>query len=138
LLDSSGQLKLTDFGISKDLGKTYAITNTFVGTLVYMSPERMSSKNYSYSADIWALGIILFEMAMGKHPYVKYVNQMGIRFRDKQTYIELIQTIRQQPSPLLTGNCWSHEIRDFLRLCLEKEDTKRGDAESLLVPPSTL
>jgi serine/threonine protein kinase len=64
-------LKLTDFGISKQLEKTYAITNTFVGTLVYMSPERINGKNYSYLADIWALGIILVEFATGNHPYVR-------------------------------------------------------------------
>lgn len=71
LLDSSGQLKLTDFGISKQLDKTYGLTNTFVGTLVYMSPERMGGKNYSYSADVWALGIILHELATGAHPYMR-------------------------------------------------------------------
>ena len=49
LVDSKGQIKLTDFGISKQLEKTYAITNTFVGTLCYMSPERINGKNYSYS-----------------------------------------------------------------------------------------
>ena len=70
LLNSEGQLKLTDFGISKQLEKTYAITNTFVGTLIYMSPERMGGKNYSYSSDIWSLGLVILELACGKHPYI--------------------------------------------------------------------
>jgi len=36
-----GKVKLSDFGISKDLEKTKALTNTFVGTISYMSPERI-------------------------------------------------------------------------------------------------
>jgi serine/threonine protein kinase len=42
---------------------------TFVGTLTYMSPERMEGKNYTYPSDIWSLGMVAFEMATGVHPY---------------------------------------------------------------------
>ncbi len=63
-------MKLTDFGISKQLEKTYAITNTFIGTLCYMSPERINGKTYSYQSDLWSVGILLIELASGRHPYV--------------------------------------------------------------------
>lgn len=41
LINSDGKVKLTDFGISKDIEKTKGVVETFVGTTTYMSPERM-------------------------------------------------------------------------------------------------
>ena len=42
LLNNKGELKLTDFGISRDFNNSQEFMNTFVGTMAYMSPERMS------------------------------------------------------------------------------------------------
>lgn len=42
---------------------------TFVGTVTYMSPERIRNENYSYAADIWSLGLTVLECATGKFPY---------------------------------------------------------------------
>lgn len=42
---------------------------TFVGTVTYMSPERIRNESYSYPADIWSLGLALFECATGEFPY---------------------------------------------------------------------
>ena len=42
---------------------------TFVGTVTYMSPERIRNDNYSYPADIWSLGLALFECGTGEFPY---------------------------------------------------------------------
>ena len=42
---------------------------TFVGTVTYMSPERIRNENYSYAADIWSLGLTILECATGKFPY---------------------------------------------------------------------
>uniref|UniRef100_M1B852 mitogen-activated protein kinase kinase n=1 Tax=Solanum tuberosum TaxID=4113 RepID=M1B852_SOLTU len=42
---------------------------TFVGTVTYMSPERIRNENYSYPADIWSLGLALFECGTGEFPY---------------------------------------------------------------------
>lgn len=43
--------------------------NTFLGTVTYMSPERINGQPYSFPADIWALGLTLLECATGKYPY---------------------------------------------------------------------
>lgn len=42
---------------------------TFVGTVTYMSPERIRNESYSYPADIWSLGLALFECGTGEFPY---------------------------------------------------------------------
>ena len=44
-------------------------TQTYVGTLCYMSPERLDGSFYSFPSDIWAMGIIVYEMVTGKNPY---------------------------------------------------------------------
>jgi serine/threonine protein kinase len=68
-MNSLGEVKLTDFGISKQLGSTVELTGTFVGTMTYMSPERINCKPYTYASDIWSLGIIMYEMAVGTLPF---------------------------------------------------------------------
>lgn len=69
LFNSLGQIKLCDFGVSGEL--INSIANTFVGTSVYMSPERIhgAGKGYSVKSDVWSLGISLVELALGAFPY---------------------------------------------------------------------
>lgn len=69
-MSKSGAIKLADFGITKELEETDRLCHTFVGTMPYMSPERLENINYSYSSDIWSLGVVVYEMATGKHPFV--------------------------------------------------------------------
>ena len=70
LLNKKGQVKVTDFGISKQYGgDETAKAKTFVGTLTYMSPERMEGETYSYAGDIWSVGIMLIETITGKFPF---------------------------------------------------------------------
>jgi mitogen-activated protein kinase kinase len=67
LCNSRGSIKLTDFGVSGEL--INSIANTFVGTSVYMSPERIQGAEYSVKSDIWSLGITLIELAYGRPPF---------------------------------------------------------------------
>lgn len=69
LLNKAGFVKLTDFGITKQLNENSALARTFKGTLTYLSPERIEGQKYSYSGDIWSLGIIAIEMATGVFPF---------------------------------------------------------------------
>ena len=61
--------QLSDFGISAFVDNTLAQCHTFLGTVTYMSPERLEGKPYSFPADIWALGLTLLEAATGRYPY---------------------------------------------------------------------
>ena len=67
LLDANGYVKLCGFGNAKILKSDY--TSTMCGTPEYMSPEMIDKKPYSFSVDFWSLGILLYEMLVGKTPF---------------------------------------------------------------------
>lgn len=79
LVNSRGQVKICDFGVSGNLVASIAKTN--IGCQSYMAPERISGGGmsqaganpgggtYSVQSDIWSLGLSIIEMAMGRYPY---------------------------------------------------------------------
>ncbi|KAL5482739.1 STE7 [Sanghuangporus weigelae] len=67
LCNSSGQIKICDFGVSGEL--INSIADTFVGTSTYMSPERIQGAQYTVKSDVWSLGISLIELALGRFPF---------------------------------------------------------------------
>ena len=68
LFDSGGHIKLTDFGLSKQL-KDCENTSTFCGTTEYLAPEIVNGDPYSYEIDWWCLGILVFEMCFKRTPF---------------------------------------------------------------------
>ena len=70
LLDSEGRIKLTDFGWSNYYNLDQPIPRTTVcGTLEYLPPEIVEQKGHGPGADIWCLGVLLFEMLVGYTPF---------------------------------------------------------------------
>ena len=73
LITQSGEPMLSDFGIAKVLDNTETIdltTSTMgIGTPEYMAPEQASNKGFDHRVDIYALGIVFFEMITGRVPY---------------------------------------------------------------------
>ena len=68
MIDQSGYLKLIDFGVAKDMiGRDH--TTTLVGTSYYMAPEVIHGKGYSFSADYWSIGVLMYEMFYGCLPF---------------------------------------------------------------------
>lgn len=79
LVNSRGQIKICDFGVSGNLVASFAKTN--IGCQSYMAPERISGGGvamaganpgggtYSVQSDIWSLGLTVIECAMGRYPY---------------------------------------------------------------------
>ncbi|CAM9129899.1 unnamed protein product [Scytosiphon promiscuus] len=124
LINGEGIVKVTDFGVSAGLQSSFAMCGSFVGTFKYMSPERMKSEKYSYSSDIWSLGLVLMECATKDYPY-----------RDETTAIDLIQTIVDAPAPQLDPSRFSAELCRFVADCLKKRPDERTSAQALLGAP---
>jgi serine/threonine protein kinase len=68
LIDRQGHIKLTDFGLSKDMTNLQE-TSTFCGTFEYMAPEIVSKQPYGPAVDWWALGILTYELLIGQSPF---------------------------------------------------------------------
>merc|ERR1712060_761190 len=68
LLDQSGHIKMTDFGLSKNLNEKNAM-KTFCGSTTYLAPEVISQKTrekgYTRAVDWWSFGVMLYEMLTG-------------------------------------------------------------------------
>ncbi|XP_042042495.1 mitogen-activated protein kinase kinase 3-like isoform X1 [Salvia splendens] len=124
LVNLKGEPKITDFGISAGLEDSMAMCATFVGTVTYMSPERIRNENYSYPADIWSLGLALFECATGEFPYSA-----------NEGPVNLMLQILDDPSPSLMDKGFSPELCSFIDDCLEKDPVARPTAEKLLSHP---
>lgn len=63
------EIKIADFGFSKKLKSKSQINNTICGTPLYMAPQVVQKNHYSYKADIWSIGVILFELLNGNTPF---------------------------------------------------------------------
>ena len=100
---------------SKDLAET------FTGTVMYMSPERLAGKYYSYSSDIWSFGLSIVTLALGKFP-----------FDSKKGFWGIIGVLNNNPVPKLPEDEFSAEACDFVAQCLRKDSSKRMSAADLL------
>lgn len=82
LLDNAGRLKLTDFGWSNYYTDESSMRFTMCGTLEYLPPEMVDREGHDTSADIWCLGILLFEMLVGHTPFKAGGNNRNLMMRN--------------------------------------------------------
>ena len=68
LLSDSGQIKLSDFGLARDIDNNTA-TGSLIGTVAYLSPELVTRGTADARSDVYAAGIMLFEMLTGRQPF---------------------------------------------------------------------
>lgn len=69
ILLHNGVIKLADFGFCKSLKNETDMTATMLGSPIYMAPEVLKGEDYSFKADIWSLGVVLYEMFFGFCPF---------------------------------------------------------------------
>ena len=83
LVCPDGNVKVIDFGIAKSGEEDTGLTKTGiqVGTVSYMSPEQVNAEKLDILTDIYSLGVTLFQMAVGKAPYVGETNTFKIQLR---------------------------------------------------------
>ena len=77
-------IKLIDFGLSAQNFDFILNNNEYCGTLLYMAPEQIEKKSYSKTVDIWSIGIIMYILLYGKHPFY-------IKGDQKENFIEKIK-----------------------------------------------
>eukprot|EP01104_Vermistella_antarctica_P011315 TRINITY_DN314_c7_g1_i1.p1 TRINITY_DN314_c7_g1~~TRINITY_DN314_c7_g1_i1.p1 ORF type:complete len:817 (+),score=277.80 TRINITY_DN314_c7_g1_i1:241-2451(+) len=123
LINSEGDIKIADFGVSAELGNAVKATTT-IGTPLFMSPEVIDGSKYDSQADIWSLGITAIEMADGVPPHF-----------DEHIMRAMFQISSGDPPTLKTPADWSDNFNDFLRQCLCKDPEQRPTAATLLSHP---
>jgi eukaryotic-like serine/threonine-protein kinase len=123
MITPDGRAKVLDFGLAKrvsddemnELTRSQASLTApgqLLGTLAYMAPEQLCGQPADARSDIWALGVVLYEMAAGARPF------------QGQTGFELSSAILNQRPAALPGKV-PVELRAVVDRCLEKEPGRR-------------
>ena len=124
VITPDGQVKVLDFGLAKRLtGEELAEATTVsrpsltgpgmvAGTLAYLAPEQLRGQPADARSDIWALGVVLYELATGKAPF------------QGQTGFELTSAILSQPLPPLPSSVPA-PLAGVIDRCLAKEPGER-------------
>ena len=104
LLNNDGYVFLSDFGIAKLVGGDSNLTGTggLVGTPAYMAPEQAQGGELSPAADIYALGVVVFEMLTGQQPY-KADTPIQIMMKHVTEPIPRLSEVMHEVSPALEG-----------------------------------
>uniref|UniRef100_A0A3P9NRC4 mitogen-activated protein kinase kinase n=1 Tax=Poecilia reticulata TaxID=8081 RepID=A0A3P9NRC4_POERE len=106
LVNTRGQVKLCDFGVSTQL--VNSIAKTYVGTNAYMAPERISGEQYGIHADVWSVGISFMEP------------------------LQLLQCIVDEDPPVLPVGQFSEKFVHFITQCMRKNPKERPAPNNLL------
>ena len=107
-------IKLTDFGFAKIFNSDNDnMAQTICGSPIYMAPEIIKCNKYSIKTDLWSIGVILYEMIIGKPPYKAI------------SHIQLIQMIDTQPIYIPMAILISKDCRKLIHDLLQKNPDNR-------------
>ncbi len=127
LTNSRKTLKIADFGFARYTNDE-SLYDTVCGSPLYMAPEIMGHKNYNKQTDLWSIGMILYEMLFGFHPYHSCKSISDLK--------NVINTKQIEIPPLNTPNKnVSKECLDLLRELLQKDVNDRISWENFLSYP---
>jgi serine/threonine protein kinase len=126
MIDAQGNVKIMDFGIARSMEAGTRLTGAMIGTPAYMAPEQVSGKPVDYRTDIYALGLVLYEMFTGSET-----------FRADTPVAIALKQMQEAPAPPhdIDPNIPVYIERAILK-CLEKDPAKRfqsiGELENAL------
>jgi serine/threonine-protein kinase len=119
LLDERGEPLVSDFGLAKlqDLTEELTQSGEMLGTPAYMAPEQAAGRNecVGRTADVWALGVLLFELTTGRRPFAG---------EGREALLRQIQTA-DPPSPRALCPQLDRGLETVILKCLEKEPARR-------------
>jgi serine/threonine protein kinase len=119
MVDRTGRIRLTDFGVARTVGDEDT-GGMMVGTMKYMAPEQARGKEVDRRADLFSLGVMMYEMLNGKPPF-------------GGTLDALIARVTKPPPPLPSTVPVSEEIRRIVRRCMAKSPRQRYDNTDALI-----
>ncbi|XP_053574485.1 dual specificity mitogen-activated protein kinase kinase 5 isoform X2 [Bombina bombina] len=118
LVNTRGQVKLCDFGVSTQL--VNSIAKTYVGTNAYMAPERIAGEQYGIHSDVWSLGISFMEIQKNHGSLMP---------------LQILQCIVDEDSPVLPAGEFSEPFVHFITQCMRKPPKERPAPEELMGHP---
>jgi serine/threonine protein kinase/Tfp pilus assembly protein PilF len=122
-IDKAGRVKILDFGLAQIRGATKLTKEaSTLGTAYYMSPEQYKGESVDHRADIWSLGVLLYEMITGRVP-----------FQGEYEAAVMYSVLNDEPESIRTLRPGVPEAVDrIVQKCLEKDKNNRYEsAESL-------
>ncbi|MFI5010438.1 MAG: protein kinase, partial [Solirubrobacterales bacterium] len=123
ILDEEGRAKVTDFGIARAGASDMTLTGSIMGTAQYLSPEQAQGKTVSETSDLYAVGIVLYELLTGRVPFDG----------DTAVSIALMQVSAQAPRPSALNPAVGPALDAVVVRALAKNPADRyGDADEFI------
>lgn len=125
LIGADGKFKLSDFNTAKVLDGKCG-TSTMAGTMEYTPPEVMNGEKYTFSADVYSLGVTAYQMMVGKTPYA---TEHGVATMD------LLLGKYTPIGTVAAGLVYSPGLIDLVHACLARDPASRPTPAQVLVSP---
>jgi NIMA (never in mitosis gene a)-related kinase len=120
LIDSNFKVKLADFGLAKKWNTgTSSVQKSFVGTILYSSPEVVQSQPYTDKSDIWSLGCIMYELMTFGQPF------------NAGNPLTIAKKIVDSDYEQISDDYYSDMLISIIKLCMTVDQNVRPDIFTL-------